>query len=137
MNYRTTWRRLAGPAYTYAAKVLAVHDGDTFTADVDLGFQVHVQTQVRLLGCNAIELVDPGGVEAGQHLREILLGQTVYLRTVKTDKFGGRYDAQVTVTIAGVSLDLVTTLIEQGWAAAWDGKGPKRVPPWPRVVPTP
>jgi endonuclease YncB( thermonuclease family) len=134
VRYRTSWRRIIGPAYTYSALVLAVHDGDTFTAEVDLGFQVHVVTSVRLLGCNAIELADPGGVEAGEHLRGLLLGQGIYLRTVKPDKFGGRYDAQVTVTIAGVALDLATVLIEQGWAAPWDGKGPKRVPPWPRMV---
>jgi endonuclease YncB( thermonuclease family) len=124
--------KISGPAYTYAAKVIAVHDGDTFTADVDLGFQVHVQTAIRLLGCNAIELADPGGKEARDHLTTLLIGQQVYLRTVKPDKFGGRYDAQVTVTIAGVGLDLVTTLIAQGWAAPYDGSGQKRVPQWPR-----
>jgi endonuclease YncB( thermonuclease family) len=141
MKYRTTWRRIPGPAYTYAAKVTAVHDGDTCSVDLDLGLSVHVLTAIRLLGCNAIELGDPGGVEAGQHLREVLLGQAVYLRTVKPDKYAGRMDAQVTVladpTDPTSGYDLVTRLIADGWAAAWDGKGPKRVPSWPRVNATP
>lgn len=132
MRYRTSWRRLAGPAYTYSAKVTAVHDGDTFTADIDLGFQVHALTAVRLLGCNAIELDDPGGKEARDNLASLLIDQKVLLRTVKPDKFGGRYDAQVTLPDGR---DLVTLLLADGWATPYDGKGPKHVPPWPRVAP--
>jgi endonuclease YncB( thermonuclease family) len=133
MKYRTSWRALRGPAYTYAATVLDVHDGDTIKVRVDLGFvPVLIETSVRLLGCNAIELDAPGGMESRDHLRALALGQSVFLRTVKPDKFGGRYDAQV--TLPG-DVDLVTTLIADGWAAPWDGKGPKPVPVWPRVPP--
>jgi len=129
MRYRTSWRPLTGPAYTYTAAVLTVHDGDTFTAVIDLGFDVTITTSVRLLGCNAIELGQPGGVEAGANLRQLICGKAIYLHTVKADKYGGRYDAQVTVPGVG---DLATLLIADGWAAAWDGKGPRPTPPWPR-----
>lgn len=132
MKYRTEWRKLPGPAYTYAGRVTAVHDGDTLTVDVDLGFFVHHITDVRLLGMNAIELAAPGGVESRDHLATLVLDQPVFLRTVKPDKFGGRWDCQV--TLPG-DTDLATLLIAQGWAAPWDGKGPKPVPVWPRVVP--
>jgi endonuclease YncB( thermonuclease family) len=131
MRYRTQWRKLSGPAYTYAGKVLSVHDGDTCTVVVDLGFSVQYVTAVRLLGCNAIELAEPGGKEARDNLAGLVLDQAVYLHTVKPDKFGGRYDAQV--TLPGDS-DLATLLIAEGWAAAWDGKGPKPIPAWPRVA---
>ena len=129
------------PAYTYAATVTGVHDGDTVAVDIDLGFGVHTIQHVRLLGCNAIELAQPGGVEARDHLAS-LFGLTstsvnnlahVVLRSVKVDKYGGRYDAAITLTNAGGG-DLVTQLIADGWAAAWDGKGPKPVPPWPRAA---
>lgn len=133
MRYRTSWRPLTGPAYTYTATVLAVHDGDTFTALVDLGFDVALRVKLRLLGCNAIELGQPGGTEAGDNLRQLINLRTVYLHTVQVDKYGGRYDAQVTLPDIG---DLATKLIADGWAAAWDGKGPRPVPPWPRQ-PTP
>ena len=133
MNFRRTWRRISGPAYTYAGRVIAVHDGDTMTAVVDLGFGVQYVTAVRLLGCNAIELAAPGGLESRDNLAGLVLDQPIYLHTVKPDKFGGRYDAQV--TLPG-DTDLATLLIAQGWAAPWDGKGPKPAPVWPRVAPS-
>jgi micrococcal nuclease len=120
----------SGPAYTYLAHVLDVHDGDTFTADIDLGFQAHYHTSIRLLGCNAIELEDPGGVETRNFLASLIEGHTVTLRTVKVDKFGGRYDAQCTLENG---IDLVSFLMSTGWVAPWNGRGVKPVPPWPRT----
>lgn len=123
------------PAYTYRALVQRVVDGDTFIADVDLGFNLWVHQQsFRLLGCNAREHDAPGGPEAVQHLTDLLsAGTPVTLTSVKPDKFGGRYDA--TVTLAG-GADLVQVLIQSQWAAAWDGAGTKPLPPWPRTVDT-
>ena len=118
--------------YTYNAMVVAVHDGDTITASIDLGFHVMLfQQQVRLLGCNARELSEPGGLEARDNLRALLPSApaTVTIRTVRPDKFGGRYDAQITLPDG---TDLVSKLIADGWAAPWDGTGSKPVPPWPR-----
>ena len=116
--------------YTYRATVLEVHDGDTIKADLDLGLNVWIKgAALRLLGCNARELSEPGGTEARDHLSGILpVGTVVTLHTVKPDKFGGRYDAQVEL---GDGTDLVALLISTGWAAAWDGTGTKPVPPWP------
>jgi hypothetical protein len=55
------------------------------------------------------------------------------MRTVKADKYGGRYDAQC---VLSDGTDLVSLLVRKGWAMAWDGKGVKPVPPWPRVPTT-
>jgi endonuclease YncB( thermonuclease family) len=118
-----------GPAYRYAATVLSVHDGDTFTADVDVGFSVRIRTPLRLRGCNAIELGQPGGQQARDHLASLLVGQVVTVSTVRPDKFGGRYDAAVSLPDG---TDLVARLVAEGWAAAWNGRGPRPVPPWPR-----
>ena len=118
------------PAFTYAATVRSVYDGDTIKVDIDLGFSVHLHTSARLLGCNAIELSQPGGVEARDNLRALLpTGTVVTLRSVLVDKFGGRVDAQVTLPDG---TDLVTGLIAAGWAAVWSGAGPRPVPAWPR-----
>lgn len=124
------------PAYTYTAVVLAVHDGDTITADVDLGFGVWIRGQAyRLLGCNAIELGAPGGKEARDNLAGLLLPPTlmpaVTLTSVKPDKYGGRWLCVITMPDGS---DLVSRLIADGWAAAWNGRGVKPVPPWPREV---
>jgi endonuclease YncB( thermonuclease family) len=117
--------------YTYAARVVRVIDGDTLVADVDLGFQMWVHAQsFRLLGINAREHTQPGGREAAAHLSATLAPDTVVrLTSVKPDKFGGRYDALITLPDGS---DLATVLISTGWAAAWDGSGTKPLPPWPR-----
>ena len=122
--------------YIYNATVLYVHDGDTFDCDVDFGFYLHhAPTPVRLLGCNAIELSQPGGKEARDNLAALLpVGAKVLLQTAKPDKYAPRWDAQVTyLTADGAVHDLVTDLIAGQWAAAWDGSGPRPVPPWPRT----
>ena len=117
-------------AYVYAATVRSVYDGDTIKVDVDLGFSVHLHTSARLLGCNAIELSQPGGVEARDNLRTLLpVGTVIALRSVLVDKFGGRVDAQITLPDG---TDLVTELIATNWVAAWSGTGPRPLPPWPR-----
>lgn len=125
---------MTGPAYRYTAVVTAVHDGDTITADVDLGMHVWVRAQsFRLLGCNARELGSPGGPEARINLAALLLaGPPVTLTSVKPDKYGGRFGAVITLADGS---DLAAKLIAEGWAAPWNGHGEKPLPPWPREVP--
>lgn len=47
--------------YMYFAKILKVHDGDTFFAEVDLGFHVKKQMWLRLAGVDTPELSTPEG----------------------------------------------------------------------------
>ena len=118
------------PTYIYAATVLSVHDGDTIAVDADMGMSVHFRTNVRFLGCNAIELSQPGGIEARDNLRALLpAGTPVVLRSVLVDKYGGRVDAQINLADG---TDLIATLIAAHWAALWDGSGTRPTPPWPR-----
>lgn len=118
--------------YEYKAVIVHVHDGDTLSVTADLGFEVLLEVDVRLLGCNARELSQPGGTEARDHLIDLLpIGTSVVIKTVKPDKFGGRYDAAITLADGS---DLVLLLIAQQWVAPWNGRGTKPVPPWPRTV---
>lgn len=129
---------LAAP-YIYNATVLRVIDGDTVEVDVTFGFYLrHAPTPIRLLGCNARELSEPGGKEARANLAALLpAGSRVLLQTAKPDKYAPRWDAQVTyLNAAGVVRDLVTDLAADGWVALWDGSGVRPVPPWPRPVPS-
>ncbi len=124
--------------YTYRAYVRSVHDGDTIHADVDLGFGIWKMSEssvpgiiVRFAHCNARELAQPGGKEATENLRGLLpAGTLIVLRTVKADKYGGRYDGVVELN----GVDLISKLIDEQWLVAWDGKGTAPLPPWPRTV---
>lgn len=121
--------RRGDPAYRYSATIDRVIDGDTLVASVDLGFHVWLRNQtLRVLGINARELTQPGGPEARDNLTAII-GPTVTLTSIKPDKYGGRMLAFITLADG---TDLSALLVATGWAATWDGTGPKPSPPWPR-----
>lgn len=123
----------SSPAFAYPATVRRVIDGDTIEADLDAGLGEQWRTQsVRLLGVNAIEIGQPGGREAAANLTAVIArsGNAVTLRTAKPDKYGQRVDALVELLADGS--DLSALLVAAGWAAAWDGRGVRPVPAWPR-----
>jgi micrococcal nuclease len=52
------------PAYRYRATCARVIDGDTFVAQIDLGFYASIQVHVRVLGLFCPELHAAGGADA-------------------------------------------------------------------------
>lgn len=121
------------PPYTYRANVISVHDGDTVRIDVDLGFRLSADLGVRLNGINARELKDPGGKEARDHLLGLCpIGSEVLFRSLGEDKYGGRWLGVLTLEDGR---DVATQMIRDGYAAPWDGKGPRALPPWPLIEP--
>jgi endonuclease YncB( thermonuclease family) len=87
---------IAGPAlaetpeaslYHYRAVVTDVHDGDTVTVDLDLGFHVWVRGEhIRLAGVDAPELngdTYAQGEASGNFLRDLLLNKSVIIETIK------------------------------------------------------
>lgn len=60
------------PAYRYRARLVRVIDGDTFLADIDLGFRVHAHLKVRIAGVDCPERGKPGWGEARDEARRIL-----------------------------------------------------------------
>lgn len=139
---------------SWQAVVTEVYDGDTFNAtiilglashgqDIDYGFHIYKEhpiepyasaylvthSAIRLLGCNARELHDPGGPEARAALLALLpVGGICWLETASPDKYGGRYDA---VVYTGSGIDVTSRMVARGYAAAWSGRGEKPVAPWP------
>ncbi len=117
------------PPRVYPATVSSVRDGDSCAVMADLGFGVWRAVTVRLSGINAIELNQPGGTAARDHLLGLMpVGSRVTLISLGWDKYGDRTDALI--TLPG-GRDVSAVMVADGYAAAWDGTGPRPVPPWP------
>ncbi len=91
---------LALQLFHYRAHVTAVYDGDTCTADIDLGLGVWLRGEkLRLNRINAPELRgadDAKGKAARDYLKSLIDGKDVLLQTIKDrrEKYG-RYLAEI------------------------------------------
>ena len=103
--------------FTYKAIIRSVYDGDTVTADIDLGFHTWIHGEkLRLARINAPEVRGderPAGILARDWLRKQILGKTVIIRTIK-DKKGkyGRYIAEI--LLDGININ--DALVSNGYA---------------------
>jgi endonuclease YncB( thermonuclease family) len=93
---------LFGP---YPARVVSIHDGDTLTLDIDLGFD-HLISGVdldgktrltcRVFGINAPELKTDAGKLALAFAQTLVApGDRCQVTSHGWDKYGGRYDGDV------------------------------------------
>jgi micrococcal nuclease len=104
--------------YQYQAKITDVYDGDTVTADIDLGFGIVLHSQkLRLLGINAPELKGdskPQGMTSRDWLIGKILGRDALICTHKDkhteidkhDSFG-RWLAEIFIDGASLNQQLV------------------------------
>ena len=103
--------------YTYKAKIIAVYEGDTVTAVVDLGFLHSQEMKLRLYGIDTPEMRG-AEKEEGRKVRDIvrsmILDKEVTIRSYK-DKQGkyGRYLANI---ILDDGLELNQWLVDNGHA---------------------
>jgi len=79
--------------YFYKAKITAVYDGDTCTADLDLGLStVRKAEKIRLARINAPEVRGasrPQGLISRDFLRNLILDKEILIQTIKDKK--GKY----------------------------------------------
>lgn len=111
--------------YEYNATVVKVLDADTIDVTIDLGFDIHLNQRVRLLGINTPEKNTALGIEAAGYVRNNFPpGTKVILQSEKDkkEKFG-RYLARVIVPETQECLN--DTLVEKRYAVAYWGKGKK------------
>jgi len=113
--------------YEYQATIMRIVDGDTFDADVDLGFHTISRQRFRILGYSAPEISgierEMGG-KARAKLEEVLpIHSVVRLTSTKTEKFG-RWLADVTLS-SGKSL--AAYLVKEDYGVPWDGSGKRPV----------
>jgi endonuclease YncB( thermonuclease family) len=91
----------------YPAKCVAIHDGDTATFDLDLGFAVRIPGQswagktmlsCRVFGINAPELSTDAGKAALAYAQTILHpGDLCTVLSHGWDAYGGRFDGSITL----------------------------------------
>ena len=122
----------AVPGYgPYPARVVGIHDGDTITFDLDLGFGVRLPGQswsgktmlaCRVYGINAPELSTEAGQAAAAYARTLLApGDLCQVLSRGWDKYGGRFGGSVTMPGGG---DFAAAMLEAGHAVPYTG-GPR------------
>lgn len=109
--------------YTYKAKILSVYDGDTCTADIQLGFYVIAhKVKLRLYGINTPEIrggtaeTKKAGITARDWLRDKVLGKEVILKSFGKGKYG-RWLVDIYLDEDTVSLN--QQLIDKGLAQSY------------------
>lgn len=107
--------------YIYYATITGVYDGDSCTAQIDLGFSVNMTMKLRLLYIDTPELRGDE-LEDGRKVRDIvrdmILDKDVIIRTKKDSKGKyGRYLAEIFVD----GLNLNTWLLDNGYAKPYLG----------------
>lgn len=111
---------IAVQLYTYRAKITDVYDGDTFTADIDLGMGIYMHgVKIRLLNVDTPEIRGEErerGLEVRDHVRSLILGKEVVIQTQqdKTGKYGR--------LLAEIYIDENTTLsnyLVENFMAEW------------------
>ena len=109
--------------YTYKAKILSVYDGDTVTADIQLGFYVIAhKVKLRLYGINTPEIrggtaeTKKAGITARDWLREQILDKEVTLKSFGKGKYG-RWLVDIYLDEDETSLN--QQLIDKGFAQSY------------------
>ena len=108
------------PAYTYRARITGVYDGDTVTAEIDLGFNIFFTEKIRLSGINAPELKGgekSKGEKSRDALKKLVLNKEVILKTEKDRKEKyGRYLGTIYIEKNGEWICANDWMVEQKYA---------------------
>ena len=90
--------------YQYKARVFNVVDGDTFDAEIYLGFSIKVEYRFRVSNLDTPETYRPRnifekehGMKAKERAKELLLNKEVVINSTKTVGIYGRYGAVITL----------------------------------------
>lgn len=103
----------------YPAVVTNVHDGDTMTLLLDLGFNISFKSACRVYGINAPELAtDAGKTALAYALSIVAVGDKVSVLSHGWDKYGGRFDGVITLPDGS---DFAQHMLDSGNAVVYFG----------------
>lgn len=91
------------PAQVLRGNVVKIADGDTFTLLVNGNEQV----RVRIDGIDAPEKGQAFGNRAKEYLSDMIWGEPVVVRVIKTDRYGRSIGKASTPTIIDVGLEMI------------------------------
>lgn len=101
----------------YPAVVTKVHDGDTITVRIDLGWNITVEYPCRVHGINAPELSTAAGKAAQQFALTLLnVGDDVSVLSHSWDKYAPRFDGSITLADGR---DFAAVMVAAGHAAPY------------------
>lgn len=102
----------------YPAVVTRVHDGDTCSLVLSLGFGVTFTSNCRVFGINAPELWTPEGKAAAQFAQQTLpVAAPVTVHSHGWDKYGNRFDGDITLPDGR---DFAAVMVDTGHAIRKD-----------------
>ena len=106
--------------FTYKAIVTRVVDGDTFDAEVDLGFRTYRRERFRLLDVDTPERGQRGFDECTDRLRQLLIecqdpDGRIIIKSRKTGKFGRWLAAIMHPSMSEISSMLKLFMLENGY----------------------
>ncbi len=110
--------------YHYKAHIIRVYDGDTCTADVDLGMHTWIRGEtLRLLRIDAPEIRGeerPEGLKSRDYLRLLIDQKEVLIQTFK-DRRGkyGRYLAEIWLHENGQWINVNDRMVATGFAKTY------------------
>lgn len=104
--------------YQYKVNIVGVHDGDTVTVDIDLGFYLTHRTPIRLAGINAPELKTPEGKAARDALQGFVVAQRGQW-TARTFKSGEeKYGRWLAMLFTPDGMDVSAWMVLNGFAVS-------------------
>lgn len=106
--------------YIRNAKVINIVDGDTFDAEVDLGYHIKIKERFRILGINAPEkygATKEEGLRSKQYLVDNVLNKDIIIISSRLDGFR-RYLGEVYITNTdGEQVSLGDIMVNSGFAS--------------------
>ena len=112
------------PPYVYFAEITEVYDGNTVTADIDLGFHTwRREEKLRLYGTKAPSIRGDNreqGLESRDWLRSQVLGKKIMIQTIKVNNHlrgkSGRYITALHLREGKSCINLNDELVKNGLA---------------------
>lgn len=121
------------PAHLYRAKVVGIVDGDTFVADIDLGFHIWINKRIRLLGIQAPEPkgeTTTSGKAAAECLRKLIGAKSIIIRTARGSDGADRDDDGRWLVVAYLDgLEVNTSMLSKAASRVVDPRRAAIAPP--------